>query len=83
MVEKFNKIGEMNPHFDERYTHSIDPRKKYVYIKCAQKKCKFRAWFIKKEDGSIQFARASYISHCPDQHYLMKQHEEEEDKEKK
>lgn len=34
IVDKFNKLAELNQQFDDSYVPSFEPKKKYVYIKC-------------------------------------------------
>ena len=67
IADKMNKVAKFDGCIQETYVerdHSSDS--KYVHIRCARVKCKFNAWFLKLDSGLLKFARASYISHCPE-----------------
>ena len=52
---------------------------KYVHVRCARRKCRFNVWFIKTERGNLVFHRASYVSHCPEEHQNLPPLDEEQE----
>ena len=55
--------------FDDGYVLNKCHSNAYIYVRCKQKRCKFRILFA--NGGNFEFKKASYLSHCPDQHLLF------------